>query len=146
MPRSRLPVDLARNLRKRLTPQELKLWNWMREGPVRQGHHFRRQVPIGRFIVDFACLKPALIIEVDGNQHGSDLGRLRDAARDRWLASAGYRVLRFSNHDVDHAKEVVMDTILAALLDLSRAPSVAFGATSPVSGGGSVPDPGSRRL
>jgi very-short-patch-repair endonuclease len=67
--RKALPNEYARALRKRLTPQEAKLWVKLRElKPL--GFHFRRQAPIGRYIVDFASLKQRLIIEVDGGQHG----------------------------------------------------------------------------
>jgi very-short-patch-repair endonuclease len=104
-----------RRLRKMLTPQEVKLWNWLRESMRPQGYHFRRQVPIDRFIVDFACLKAKLIIEIDGGGHGTDSGQAADAARDHILEARGFRVLRFWNHDIDFQKVVVMDTILAAL-------------------------------
>ncbi len=115
MREDRQPLALARRLRRSLTPQEVKLWNWLREGPVLQGFHFRRQAPIGRFIVDFACVKSRLIIEIDGSQHGSDHGRLRDRRRDEALAALGFRVLRFWNHEIGLEKTMVMDTIHAAL-------------------------------
>ena len=99
-----------------MTPQEVKVWNWLREGVVPVGWHFRRQVPIDRFIVDFACLKAMLIVEIDGEQHGRDPARLAaDQARDATLGGYGYRVLRFTNADVDRRKRVVIDTVMAAL-------------------------------
>jgi very-short-patch-repair endonuclease len=113
------PVELARRLRQRMTPQEVKVWNWLREGPVLQGHHFRRQPRIGPYIVDFACLGAGLVVEIDGSQHGLDEGVRVDMLRDEALGRLGYRVLRFWNHEVDLSKEVVMDTIFAALRDPS---------------------------
>jgi very-short-patch-repair endonuclease len=106
---------MPRRLRKQLTPQEVKLWNWLREGFRPLGFHFRRQVPIGAFIVDFACLKHDVIIEADGGGHGSDDALRRDAERDAALSALGFRVLRFWNHEIDREKSIVMDTILAAL-------------------------------
>jgi very-short-patch-repair endonuclease len=110
-----LPVALPRHLRKHLTPQEVKLWNWLRENFRPHGHHFRRQVPVGRYIVDFACLKRRVIVEADGGGHGTDAGRRDDEARDTFLRGQGFQVLRFWNHEIDRAKQSVMDTILAAL-------------------------------
>ncbi len=62
--------------------------------------HWRRQVPIGPYIVDFACHSPAVVIEVDGDTHGTETGIKRDAVRDRYLAERGYEVVRFTNRDV----------------------------------------------
>jgi len=113
--RTDLPNHVPRGLRKRMTPQEVKLWNWLREEIVPTGHHFRRQVPMGRYVVDFACLKQRLVVEIDGDQHGRDDHRATDRARDAYLASLGFRVLRFSNQDVDRERRVAMDSIYAAL-------------------------------
>jgi very-short-patch-repair endonuclease len=137
MREQRQPVALARHLRKTMTPQEVKLWNWLRESLSPQGFHFRRQVPLGSLIVDFACISARLVIELDGSQHGSPKGQERDSKRDMDLNLLGYRVLRFWNYEIDREKSVVMDTIFAALHE-RHAPSVAFGDTSPASGGGSV--------
>jgi very-short-patch-repair endonuclease len=99
-----------------MTPQEVKLWNWLREQIVPAGFHMRRQVPIDCYIVDFACLPARLVIELDGAQHGSAEGLQADALRDKRLAALGYEVLRFSNHAVDHQKPSVLETIYAALV------------------------------
>ncbi len=104
-----------------------------------QGFHFRRQAPIGRFIVDFACVKSRLIIEIDGSQHGSDHGRLRDRRRDEALAALGFRVLRFWNHEIGLEKTMVMDTIHAALTGALPPPSPA--ATPPPQAGEDRPAP-----
>lgn len=104
----------ARALRKRLTPEETRLWAHLRQWRAK-GWHFRRQVPLGDFIVDFACLTQRLVIEVDGLQHREPQHREADAARDRALNDMGFRVLRLSNGDVKHDFEGAMDTILAVL-------------------------------
>ncbi len=144
MREGRQPVMLARRLRRSMTPQEVKLWNWLREGPVIQGFHFRRQMPLGRFIVDFACVRARLVVEIDGSQHGSDRGRLRDGNRDRALTALGFQILRFWNHEVDFEKTVVMDTIHAALERALPPPSPA--ATPPPRAGEdrNPPDPSPR--
>ena len=104
----------ARALRKRMTPQEVKLWVQLRatKGP---GYHFRRQAPIDQIIVDFVCFKQRLIIEVDGGQHGRYCQQANDAKRDAYLSAAGFRVLRVWNIDVDRNLIGVCDTILAAM-------------------------------
>ncbi len=98
-----------------MTPQEIKLWNWLRENFRPQGFHPRRQVPIGPYIVDFAFLRHRLVVEIDGGQHGYDRREARDRVRDARLAEAGYRVLRFWNHEIDRSRQVVLDTIGEAL-------------------------------
>jgi very-short-patch-repair endonuclease len=106
--------ELARRLRKTPTIAEARLWAELRR-LRRQGYHFRRQVPIGRYIVDFACFKQRLIVEVDGIQHMTAIGSRADAARDANLDWLGFKVLRFSNADVSGHLEGVVLEILAAL-------------------------------
>ncbi len=79
-----MPNKNARDLRKRLTPQEVKLWVKLRtlKGT---GSHFCRQAPIGRYIVDFISFKWRIVIEVDGGQHGSRSGQRADEERDGFL-------------------------------------------------------------
>jgi very-short-patch-repair endonuclease len=79
------------------------------------GSHFRRQVPIGPYIADFACMAARLIIEIDGSQHGTDVGIARDSERTQWLEQEGYRVIRFWNNDLSQNIEGVLETIHAAL-------------------------------
>ncbi len=98
-----------------MTPHEVKLWNWLREAVVPVGFHFRRQVPIDRFVVDFACLPARLVLAVDGEQHGRDDGQRADHARDARLKELSFQVLRFTNRDIDRQKRVVLDTIYAAV-------------------------------
>ncbi|GLS18024.1 hypothetical protein GCM10007874_10400 [Labrys miyagiensis] len=109
-----MSVVQARRLRKKMTPQEVKLWKHLRQLRL-QGYHLRRQISIGRFVADFACKRRRLVIEVDGNQHGYAKGLAHDATRDAFLEKLGYRVMRFSNHDVDRSLPEVMDTIFHAL-------------------------------
>ena len=109
--------ETARALRKRMTPHEIKLWVQLRL--LRdQGLHFRRQVPIGPYIVDFAERKHRLVIEVDGSQHGFETNLLADQKRDADLTYRNFRVLRFWNCDVDQA----MDGVIDKILDSSREP------------------------
>jgi very-short-patch-repair endonuclease len=109
-----LANETARALRKRLTPQEVKLWVRLRElKPL--GFHFRRQAPIGRYIVDFVSFKSRLVIEADGGQHGMPDGVQSDQSRDDFLRSQGFRVLRFWNSDIDANPEGVMETVFGAL-------------------------------
>jgi very-short-patch-repair endonuclease len=100
----------ARALRQSMTDAERRLWRYLRRHFL--GVHFRRQVPIGSYIVDFACLRRKLVIEVDGGQH---LESEEDLVRDRWLKEQGYRVLRFWNHEVLRNTEGVLEVIGARL-------------------------------
>jgi very-short-patch-repair endonuclease len=113
-PPADLPRGFARALRKRLTPQEAKLWVALR-GLRPAGYHFRRQVPILTFVVDFACLKHRVIAEADGSQHGLDDNLAADRLRDEALARLGFVVLRFWNGEIDRNLRGVMDTIVARL-------------------------------
>jgi len=109
-----LANETARALRKRLTPREVKLWVKLRElKPL--GFHFRRQAPIGRYIVDFASFKSRLVIEADGGQHGMLDETQLDQTRDAFLRSQGFEVLRFWNSDIDGNLDGVMETIFSAL-------------------------------
>jgi very-short-patch-repair endonuclease len=80
-----------------------------------KGASFRRQAPIGPYIVDFVCHAAALAIEIDGGQHFESRQEQRDARRDAFLASKGLRVLRFSNYDVMSNRAGVLETIAAAV-------------------------------
>ena len=130
-PSSNFPIGIARNLRRHATPQEKKLWAALRK-LRQQGLHFRRQVSINSFVVDFACLRQKLIIEVDGGQHNEDIHAARDLARDQKLNVLGYRVLRFWNYDVSTQFESVMDTIVA---HAAGDPTPALQADPPLRGG-----------
>ena len=106
--------EIARNLRKRMTPQEVKLWVHLRSWR-KQGFHFRRQAPRAGYVVDFVCLKHRLIVEVDGGQHNFDAHARRDAKRDNHFAGQGFRVLRIWNNEIDQNLEGVLTLIYDAL-------------------------------
>ena len=99
----------ARRLRRDMTDAERLLWRALRE--ALPGHHWRKQVPLGPYIADFASHSARLIVEVDGGQHND----ARDAARYRFLAAEGYRVLRFWNNDVLANPDGVLATIAKAI-------------------------------
>lgn len=90
-------ITLAKNLRKRPTDTENVLWMHLRSKQI-EGLRFRRQQPIGRYIVDFVCFEKRIIIEVDGGQHV--LEKEKDAERDGWLRGQGFKILRFWNIEV----------------------------------------------
>ena len=104
-------VDLARDLRRHMTDAERALWRHLCRRQLCD-YRFRRQSPIGPYIADFACLERRLVIEVDGGQHCDSAS---DQARDRYLRRAGFRVLRFWNHDVLGNIEGVVHVITQAL-------------------------------
>ena len=126
--------EIARKLRKAMTPQEVKLWVHLRSWRQR-GFHFRRQSPRDGFIVDFVCLKQRLVVEVDGGQHNFDDHAARDRMRDRHFMRDGFRVLRFWNSDVDQNLTGVLETIDAVLQSKHPHP-VASGDHPPPSGEG----------
>ena len=91
---------LARKLRAQPTFPERRMWNLLR-GFRTSGYHFRKQVPLGPYIADFVCFHAHLVIELDGDTHFTSAGRRDDAARDAFLRSNGFSVLRFTNDDVN---------------------------------------------
>jgi very-short-patch-repair endonuclease len=109
----------ARRLRHDMTDAERIIWNAIRAYRM-HGISFRRQTPIGPFIVDFVCHAAWLIIEIDGGQHYEAETMKRDAQRDAYLTSKGYRVLRFNNYDVITNRQGVLETIASAV---AHAPS-----------------------
>ena len=113
------PIDsfrraTARRLRLNATSAEVMLWRHLRRIET-SGTHFRRQVPIGPYVADFACMASRLLIELDGSQHGLALNKAKDDERSRWLESEGYRVIRFWNNDITENLDGVLDTIHAAI-------------------------------
>ncbi len=87
------------------------MWSALRDRRLLR-YKFRRQHPIGHYIVDFACTECRLVIELDGSQHADDPADIRRTA---WLESQGWRVIRFWNHDVLANTSGVTETILRAL-------------------------------
>jgi very-short-patch-repair endonuclease len=104
-------TDRARQLRSLLTEAESFLWMHLRYRQI-GGYKFRRQHPVGRYIVDFACLEKNLIIEVDGGQHAQQVED--DNARTEELQSHGFQVLRFWNNQI--LREI--DSVKAAILEV----------------------------
>src|SRR5467141_288178 len=111
----------ARALRKNSTDAERLLWSELRDHRL-NGASFRRQVPIGSYIADFMCHAAKLVIELDGGQHFSDGQEASDARRSATIEARGFRVLRFSNHDVMANRAGVLETIAAAVAE--RAPTL----------------------
>jgi len=101
----------ARRLRGDMTEAEKRLWYLLR-GHRFGGVKFKRQVPVGPYIVDFASISQRLIIELDGGQHDSQ--REHDARRTAWLEADGYRVIRFWNNEVFENLDFVLQTISGA--------------------------------
>jgi adenine-specific DNA-methyltransferase len=106
--------DFAKKLRREQTDVERKLWFALRNRQF-DGFKFRRQQPVGPYIADFMCFEARLIIELDGDQHGSDKGIAYDQARNRFLKTEGYQVLRFPNHEINSSFDNVLDAIDRAL-------------------------------
>ena len=117
-------VYFARQLRKNQTEAEKKLWKYLKSKQVK-GLKFRRQEPIGSYIVDFVCFENKLVIELDGSQHIED--KENDIERDDWLKSQGFAVIRFWNNEVMNN----IDGVLAVIFYFcSNLPHL----TSPVKG------------
>ncbi|MBA2243563.1 MAG: endonuclease domain-containing protein [Gemmatimonadetes bacterium] len=102
----------ARDLRRRMTPAEALLWSALRRHQL-DGMQFRRQHPVGRFVLDFYCPAAKLAIELDGEVHGEQAER--DAERTAVLSAAGYRVMRFRNQEVLDHLDSVLERIRAAI-------------------------------
>ena len=101
-------LERARELRQPQTAAEQKLWSALRNRQL-GGFKFRRQHPIDRFIVDFFCHECALVIEVDGDSHVSQVEY--DHARAEWLNDRGYHVVRFTNQEVERQLPAVLEVI-----------------------------------
>jgi very-short-patch-repair endonuclease len=110
---------LQRKLRGNMTDAEKKLWNMLR-GRQMTGVKFRRQRPFENYILDFVCLENKLVIEIDGGQHQDSIST--DAMRTKILESAGFRVLRFWNHEVLQHPEAVADKIWQEVVDKAAHP------------------------
>ncbi len=104
--------QLARALRRQMTDAEKLLWRHLRNRDL-GGWKFRRQYPIGPFIVDFICLEKNVVIEVDGGQHAEN--EEQDLQRSAYLNKMGFQVLRFWNNEVLQETEAVLEAIFAIL-------------------------------
>jgi very-short-patch-repair endonuclease len=118
----------AKDLRKNMTEAEKRLWTQLRRRRV-LGCKFRRQQPLGEYIVDFVCLSERLIVELDGGQHARDVAY--DKCRDRWFIAQGFTVLRFWNNDVfDNINGVmyrISDALTCSLENDRRPPPAKLG-------------------
>lgn len=107
-------LPFARALRRNMTHAETLLWRMLRDRRL-DGLKFRRQAPVGRYIADFLCEDKMLIVELDGEPHDRPDQKAHDDARDRWLRSEGYRVLRLTNDVVIGGGDRPLDLIRSAL-------------------------------
>ena len=99
----------ARELRRGQTPIEERLWRELRSRQL-AGMKFRRQHPIGSFIVDFYCADKRLVVEIDGDSHTDQIKY--DEKRTKWLEYQGYRVIRFTNREVLNQLSAVLEKIM----------------------------------
>jgi very-short-patch-repair endonuclease len=105
-------TGVARRLRKYSTDTEQHLWRHLRDRQI-EGFKFRRQQPVGRYVVDFVNLEKKVVVELDGGQHALNPG---DKMRDEWLRAEGYKVLRFWDNQVFSNLEGVLESIRNTLL------------------------------
>ncbi|WP_429187970.1 endonuclease domain-containing protein [Aeromonas veronii] len=105
---------VAKRLRRDATQAEQKMWQQLRNRRL-AGLKFRRQMPIGPYVVDFICLEQGLVIEVDGSQHDEQAARKHDETRTAYLNQQGFRVIRVWNNDVLSRLNAVLDFILLSL-------------------------------
>jgi very-short-patch-repair endonuclease len=116
----KLPEDLrtwAREMRGRMTDAEALLWMLLRNRRIADAK-FRRQHPVGRYILDFYCVENGLAIELDGGQHGEAADY--DQQRDDWLRSQGIHVLRFWNNQMLAETEAVMEAIYQVVVEVKN--------------------------
>jgi very-short-patch-repair endonuclease len=110
-------IKRARKLRSQQTPLEAILWKRLRAGQL-GGYKFRRQHPIGGYIVDFCCEEAKLVVEVDGDSHA--LQEEYDENRTMFLKNTGYRVVRITNRDVSKNIDSVLELILQECKKVNR--------------------------
>jgi very-short-patch-repair endonuclease len=118
---------IAKKLRKRQTEAEKRLWRHLKAKQL-EGVKFRRQEPFGKYIVDFASFDRKLVIELDGGRHADEM---RDAGRDAWLGTQGFKVLRFWNNEIFENFDGVLEEIRRRVV--SHPPPA-----PPIQGGGST--------
>ena len=105
-------IDSAKKLRNTQTPWEEQLWYLLRNRRFKE-YKFRRQYPIGNYIVDFICIRKKLIIELDGSAHMQS--KSYDIKRDNFVRSRGYHIIRFWNNELDDNLEGVLNKIYEML-------------------------------
>jgi very-short-patch-repair endonuclease len=111
---SKRQIAFARYLRRNMTVAEEIMWRSLR-GSSLDGLKFRRQVPIGRYVVDFLCSEHRLIVELDGPPHEKEEQISHDAARDDWLRQQGYSIIRLENELVIGGGNIPLDRIREAI-------------------------------
>ncbi len=116
--------EFAKSLRANMTDAERRLWYLLRAHRL-QGIKFKRQVPIGRYVADFACMARKLLVEVDGGQHAESDS---DVERTKWLEHQWFRILRFWNNEVLNETDAVLEIILASVTAASPSPGAPGGA------------------
>ncbi len=102
--------NIARKLRKNSTEQERKMWKLLRNRGFKN-LKFKRQVPMGNYVVDFLCEEKKLIIEIDGGQHNEPENIINDKIRTEYLESEGYCIVRFWNNEIDGNMSGVYDRL-----------------------------------
>jgi len=120
-----------------MTDAEIILWSRLR-GDQMNRHRFRRQYPVGPYIADFVCVPAHLIVEVDGDTHGTATEIAHDRCRAAYVRERGWRTERFTNRDIYKNLNGVLDRI-ADLLPPPAAAATAAASTSPAGGGGKRP-------
>lgn len=125
---------IAKLLRKNFTDAESALWTNLKAKQMEE-YKFRRQEPIGSYIVDFVCHAKRIVIEVDGGQHSIE--KERDGERDQWLRGQGYSVLRFWNNEVLRNIEGVLEVVRDRLKHPPPTPPIKGGGkgNAPIKGG-----------
>ena len=103
-------ISFARQLRQEQTPAERRFWVMLEPWRL-GGRHFRRQAPIGPYVVDFVCKRDKLVFEIDGDSHFEVLGLAHDLRRTAYLGRLGYRVVRYTNVDVLESSEGLFDVL-----------------------------------
>ncbi len=122
--------DFAKQNRNNLTQTEDIMWEITKSKKL-EGYKIRRQHIIGQYIADFVCLKENLVIEIDGGIHQLPENKTSDEERTKWLNEHGYHVLRFTNEEVIHEIDKVVDTLLYVLQNALAPPTGAGGAANP---------------
>ena len=117
-----MTATIARKLRSEQTSAERRFWLVI-QSFREEGWHFRRQSPVGPYVVDFVCKRAHLIFEIDGDSHHADGAVAADATRTAYLESRGYRVVRFTNLEVLSNSEGVWSEVSAYLGASKSTPS-----------------------
>ena len=125
-------IQLSKNLRNNSTKEEIILWQYLKQKQL--GVKFRRQQPIGKYIVDFICFEKKIIIELDGGQHNDDKNIEKDKIRDLFFKQCGYRVIRFWNNEINQNIESVINKIITEI----ECPPLEGGPKSPISRRGQI--------